>query len=59
MINKLLDVIDAAGDFIVNSIDIYSFQACLLVGLVALVLYIFGYDKGISIRSIKTRIETN
>ncbi len=54
MINKLLDVIDAAGDFIVNSID--SFQACLLVGLVALVLYIFGYDKGKKIATISPAV---
>lgn len=56
MINKLLDVIDAAGDFIVNSIDIYSFQTCLLVGLVALVLYIFGYDKGKKIATISPAV---
>lgn len=56
MVNKVLDIIDAAGDFIVNSIDIYSFQACLLVGLVALVLYIFGYDKGKKIATISPAV---
>lgn len=56
MVNKVLDIIDAAGDFIVNSIDIYSFQTCLLVGLVALVLYIFGYDKGKKIATISPAV---
>ena len=46
MLSYILEIIDSIGDSIVNFIDIYSFKACLLVGLVALILYIFGYDKG-------------
>ena len=39
-----------------NFIDIYSFKACLLVGLVALILYIFGYDKGKKIATVSPAV---
>ena len=44
------------GDSIVLSIDKFSFEACLIVGLVALVLYVFGYDKGKKIATISPAI---
>ncbi len=56
LFNKLLNIINNLGDFIVSSIDLYSFQACLLVGLVALILYIFGYDKGKKIATVSPAV---
>ena len=56
MLSYVLEIIDAIGDSIVKFIDIYSFQACLLVGLVALILYIFGYDKGKKIATVSPAI---
>ncbi len=34
------------GDAVIMNIDKYSYQAFLIVGLVALILSIFGYGKG-------------
>lgn len=42
----ITDIIVDWGDQFILLIDNYSFNTCLLVGLVALILYIFGYDKG-------------
>ena len=50
MFNKVTDIFMngflSAGEVVLNNIDKLSFQACLLVGFVALILAIFGYDKG-------------
>ena len=56
LFNKFSDIIDTFGDFIVVYIDIYSFQICMLVGIVALILYIFGYDKGKKIATVSPAI---
>ena len=56
MLSYILEIIDSIGDSIVNFIDIYSFKACLLVGLVALILYIFGYDKGKKIATVSPAV---
>ena len=56
MLSYILEIIDSVGDSIVNFIDIYSFKACLLVGLVALILYIFGYDKGKKIATVSPAV---
>lgn len=44
------------GDKIILLINEYSFNACLLIGLVALVLSIFGYDKGKKISLISPAV---
>ena len=50
MFNKVTDIFMngflSAGEVVLKNIDKLSFQACLLVGFVALILSIFGYDKG-------------
>lgn len=46
MFGKIESWLMSKGDSIVLSIDKFSFEACLIVGLVALVLSIFGYSKG-------------
>ena len=50
MLSYILEIIDSIGDSIVN------FKACLLVGLVALILYIFGYDKGKKIATVSPAV---
>ncbi len=42
MFSKIESWLMAKGDLIVLSIDKFSFKVCLLVGLVALVLSVFG-----------------
>lgn len=44
--NSIIDWIVKIGDSVVIGIDKYSFDICLLIGLVALILSVFGYDKG-------------
>ena len=44
------------GDQIILLINEFSFNACLLIGLVALVLSIFGYDKGKKISLISPAV---
>lgn len=56
MFGKIESWLMSKGDSIVLSIDKFSFEACLIVGLVALVLYVFGYDKGKKIATISPAI---
>lgn len=56
MLDKFIGWICSIGDVIVLSIDKYSFEICLLVGLVALILSIFGYDKGKKIATISPAV---
>lgn len=50
MFNRVTDIFMngflSTGEVVLENIDKFSFQACFLVGLVALILSIFGYDKG-------------
>ena len=50
MLNKATDIFMnrflSTGEVVLKNIDKLSFQACLLVGFIALILSIFGYDKG-------------
>ena len=46
MINEFMDYFLNTGERLLRKIDIFSFEACLLVGFIALILSIFGYDKG-------------
>lgn len=46
------------GDAIISNIDKFSFEVCLLVGLVALVLSVFGYEKGKKISLISPAVYT-
>lgn len=52
MFDKFLNSIGSIGDTILLNIDKYSFNVCLLVGLVALILYVFGYEKGKRVATI-------
>lgn len=56
MFGKIESWLMSKGDSIVLSIDKFSFEACLIVGLVALVLYVFGYDKGKKIATISPAV---
>lgn len=56
MFGKIESWLMSKGDSIVLSIDKFSFEACLIIGLVALVLYVFGYDKGKKIATISPAI---
>lgn len=44
--DKFMDGFMSIGDSLIMNIDKYSNKVCLIVGLVALVLAIFGYEKG-------------
>ena len=50
--DKFMDGFMAVGDTVIMNIDKYSNQACLIIGLVALILAIFGYDKGKKIATL-------
>lgn len=52
MFDKFLKGAGSIGDGILLNIDKYSFNVCLLVGLVALILYVFGYEKGKRVATI-------
>lgn len=56
MFSKIESWLMAKGDLIVLSIDKFSFKVCLLVGLVALVLSVFGYSKGKKIATISLAV---
>lgn len=56
MFSKIESWLMAKGDLIVLSIDKFSFKVCLLVGLVALVLSVFGYSKGKKIATISPSV---
>lgn len=55
-IDKLINIMDnflhpiesfkEFGYQLLINIDKFSFNICLLVGFIALLLYVFGYDKG-------------
>ena len=46
LFDRFMDGFMAVGDAVIMNIDKYSNQACLIIGLVALILAIFGYEKG-------------
>lgn len=52
----ITDIIVDWGDQLILLIDNYSFNTCLLVGLVALILYIFGYDKGKNLATVSPAV---
>ena len=52
ILNSFISWFCSIGDKIIITIDLLSFQTCLLVGLVALILYVFGYKKGLRIATI-------
>lgn len=52
MFDRFLKGVGSIGDGILLNIDKYSFNVCLLVGLVALILYVFGYEKGKRVATI-------
>lgn len=56
MFDKFLKGAGSIGDGILLNIDKYSFNVCLLVGLVALILYVFGYEKGKRVATISPAV---
>ena len=46
IMNGFMENFINAGDKIINNIDKFSLEACLLIGFVALILSVFGYKKG-------------
>lgn len=56
MVDKFINWFCSIGDGLVFSIDKYCFEICLLVGLVALILSVFGYDKGKKIATISPAV---
>lgn len=52
MLDKVMNMFFKMFDGIILSIDKCSFEICLLVGLVAAILYVFGYKKGLRIATI-------
>ena len=56
MFNKVTDIFMngflSAGEVVLKNIDKLSFQACLLIGIVAIILSVFGYDKGKKIATL-------
>lgn len=56
MFNSLINWFCSMGDKVIITIDSLSFEACLLVGLVALILSIFGYSKGKKIALISPAV---
>ena len=56
MINGFMDYFLEAGEIVLENIDKFSFKACLIVGLVALVLSIFGYEKGKKIATLSPAV---
>lgn len=56
MFDRFLKGVESIGDGILLNIDKYSFNVCLLVGLVALILYVFGYEKGKRVATISPAI---
>lgn len=56
MIDKFMNYFLESGEILLENIDKFSFQACLIIGLVALVLSIFGYDKGKKIAALSPAI---
>ena len=56
MLDKFINWFCSIGDLAVISIDKYSFEACLLIGFIALILSVFGYDKGKKIATISPAV---
>lgn len=54
--NGFMDSFLKTGENLLNNLDKFSFNACLIIGLVALVLSIFGYRKGKKIALISPAI---
>lgn len=54
--NKFMNGFMTIGDTVIMNIDKYSSKVCLVVGLVALVLSIFGYEKGKKISIISPAV---
>lgn len=52
MLDKVMNMFFKIFEGIILSIDKYSFEICLLVGLVAAILYVFGYKKGLRVATI-------
>ena len=44
--DKLMQLFMDACKTVLEIIDDVSFEACLLIGIVAIILSVFGYDKG-------------
>lgn len=60
MFNKAVDIVMKyfleGGEIVLKGINTLSFDTCLLIGLVALVLSIFGWDKGKKIATLSPAI---
>ena len=60
MFSKAVDIVMKyfleGGELVLKSINTLSFDTCLLIGLVALVLSIFGWDKGKKISLISPAV---
>ncbi|MEG2789773.1 MAG: hypothetical protein RR942_18350 [Romboutsia sp.] len=54
--NHITEIVLDWGYQLVLALDKFSFKTCLLVGLVALILSIFGFDKGKKIAIISPAI---
>lgn len=51
-----MDKFIITGDVIIQNIDKFSFEACFLVGFVALILAVFGFKKGKKIALISPAV---
>ena len=56
MIDKFMNYFLESREILLENIDKFSFQACLIIGLVALVLSILGWDKGKKIATLSPAI---
>ena len=60
MFSKAVDIVMKyfleGGELVLKGINTLSFDTCLLIGLVALVLSIFGWDKGKKISLISPAV---
>lgn len=56
ILNGLMGSFLKAGENLLKNVDKFSFNVCLIVGLVALILSIFGYKKGKKIALISPAI---
>ncbi len=52
----ITDLVVDWGDKLVLVVDSYSFNVCLLIGLIALVLSVFGYEKGKKVATISPAV---
>lgn len=56
MLDKFIKWFCSIGDVAVSTINEYSFGICLLVGLVALILSVFGYEKGKKVATLSPAV---